>query len=163
VSTAGATQPGVGEGLAAGAAPRWQVNGVDSRSRCLGALGAGSLLAGTHKAIRVRAWRVCEPGTVRHRSDVVEYRVEQHAKQLKDRLAVLGIVTRSVTRGVEPSEKTNPREGTSPSGDNISDEWARRDSNARPLAPEDVVSAQASAKSLQGGPVTVPLRLAPLA
>src|SRR6185369_13989205 len=44
--------------------------------------------------------------------------------------------------------KTNPRESINSGGDNCSDEWARRDSNARPLAPEATVSAQASAKSL---------------
>ena len=49
-------------------------------------------------------------------------------QQLKERLAALGIVnrnaTRDATRDAEQAEKINPREGTDPSGDNSSDEWA---------------------------------------
>ena len=36
-------------------------------------------------------------GTVRHRSEVVEYRIEQHLEALKDRLGSVGFVTRNVT------------------------------------------------------------------
>jgi hypothetical protein len=36
-------------------------------------------------------------GEIRHRSEVVEYRVEQHRKQIGDRLLRLGIVTEKVT------------------------------------------------------------------
>jgi integrase len=74
-------------------------------------------------------------GTVRHRSEVVEYRVEQHLDALKDRLGMLGFVTRSVTaeavgRGCESPAPTEVDAGAE------LPEWARRDSNARPLAPE---------------------------
>jgi integrase len=43
-------------------------------------------------------------GTVRHRSEMVEYRVEQHFEQLVDRLRGLGMfVTGNVTAGEAPS------------------------------------------------------------
>jgi hypothetical protein len=61
-------------------------------------------------------------GSVRHRSEVVEYRLEQHAEALKDRLGALGFGTTIRTTAGQESEEFR--------------EWARRDSNARPLAPE---------------------------
>jgi hypothetical protein len=36
-------------------------------------------------------------GAVRHRSEVVDYRVEQHLEALKDRLGALAFVTRNDT------------------------------------------------------------------
>ena len=36
--------------------------------------------------------------SVRHRSKVVEFRIEQHENALKDRLGALGFVTRNATR-----------------------------------------------------------------
>ena len=50
-------------------------------------------------------------GSVRHRSEVVEYRVEQHLEALKDRLGAMGFVTRSVTRGGVGEEKEIPTSG----------------------------------------------------
>jgi hypothetical protein len=43
-------------------------------------------------------------GTVRHRSEVVEYRVEQHVDQLGDRLRALGFVTENVTAAARRAE-----------------------------------------------------------
>jgi hypothetical protein len=60
-------------------------------------------------------------GATRHRSDVVEYRVAQHLELLSHRLGRLGFVTGNVTE-IEAGKQVS--------------EWARRDSNARPLAPE---------------------------
>jgi hypothetical protein len=71
----------------------------------------------------------------RHRSSVVEYRLEQHLEQLGDRARRLGLETGKDTgrgAGVKSGTRTDTevREG-----DDVP-EWARRDSNARPLAPE---------------------------
>jgi integrase len=74
-------------------------------------------------------------GTVRHRSEVVEFRVEQHEKALKDRLGALGFVTRNVTREEVEAETETPADMDLQAGQEVP-EWARRDSNARPLAPE---------------------------
>ncbi len=75
-------------------------------------------------------------GTIRHRSPAVEYRVEQHAAVIGDRLARLGIVTRKDTRTPAPPETRPPRiEPTDDEAESY-DSWARRDSNPRPLAPE---------------------------
>jgi integrase len=46
-------------------------------------------------------------GTVRHRSEVVEFRLEQHLEALKDRLGQVGFVTRNVT--AERAGNGNPR------------------------------------------------------
>jgi hypothetical protein len=75
-------------------------------------------------------------GTVRHRSEVVEYRVEQHYERLGDQLRRIGFVIKSVIKSEEGPENNDPREHLSDGGENSWDEWARRDSNARPLAPE---------------------------
>ncbi len=74
-------------------------------------------------------------GSVRHRSEVVEYRIEQHFKRLGNQLVRLGLETTSgITKGTGAA--TEPPAITQ--GDAGADvpEWARRDSNARPLAPE---------------------------
>lgn len=49
-----------------------------------------------HRRARARPWRGCAGekdlrhlGMVRHRSEAVEYRIEQHAATLRDRLAAL--------------------------------------------------------------------------
>jgi hypothetical protein len=52
------------------------------------------------------------PGEVRHRSEVVEFRVEQHLERLSDRLQRLGLqgpfVTGNVTGGSPPSKRNPP-------------------------------------------------------
>jgi integrase len=75
-------------------------------------------------------------GSVRHRSEVVEYRVEQHYDRLGDQLIRLGFVTGNVTGGGLDAENEKTRASVTDGGDESSSEWARRDSNARPLAPE---------------------------
>jgi integrase len=75
-------------------------------------------------------------GTIRHRSEVVEYRVEQHAEKLRDRLQALGFGTTNDTAARAVAENNEPRHQLSDNEVNDSDEWARRDSNPRPLAPE---------------------------
>jgi hypothetical protein len=65
----------------------------------------------------------------------VEYRLEQHLEALKDRLGALGFVTRNVTREEAGQESETPAGMDLPAGEDVP-EWARRDSNARPLAPE---------------------------
>jgi len=74
-------------------------------------------------------------GSTRHRSDVVEYRVAQHLDKLADRLRKLGFVTGNVTGGVAMLETESPARTEVQAGNDVP-EWARRDSNARPLAPE---------------------------
>jgi integrase len=49
-------------------------------------------------------------GTVRHRSEVVEFRVEQHLEALKDRLGKVGFVTRNVTRDGVGDRNEQPRD-----------------------------------------------------
>jgi len=74
-------------------------------------------------------------GTTRHRSEVVEYRIEQHQEALKDRLGFLGSGTTKDTTGRAEGEDGTPASMDLPAGEGVP-EWARRDSNARPLAPE---------------------------
>ena len=74
--------------------------------------------------------------TFRHRSEVVEYRVEQHFEQLADRLRRLGFVTPNDTRTADGFENETPHASVSDGEAESLNEWARRDSNARPLAPE---------------------------
>jgi hypothetical protein len=56
---------------------------------------------------------------LRHRSDVVEYRVEQHAAKLGDRLTALrtlpegGFVTQNVTRPQDSGAEPNGEAGVS--------------------------------------------------
>jgi hypothetical protein len=74
-------------------------------------------------------------GAARHRSEVVEYRVEQHFERLGDQLRRLGfVITPDIKRGAEVDTE-NPASTEVPTG-KVLPEWARRDSNARPLAPE---------------------------
>jgi integrase len=74
-------------------------------------------------------------GSVRHRSEVVEYRVEQHFDRLGDQLIRLAPDTKIVTNlGVKPANEI-PASMDVQTGEEVP-EWARRDSNARPLAPE---------------------------
>ncbi|MEZ0334927.1 MAG: tyrosine-type recombinase/integrase, partial [Gemmatimonadales bacterium] len=74
-------------------------------------------------------------GTVRHRSEVVEYRVEQHFERLGDQLRRLGfVITPDIRRGTGMGIE-EPRGSKVQAGESVP-EWARRDSNARPLAPE---------------------------
>jgi integrase len=80
--------------------------------------------------------RVCAHlGAVRHRSEVVEFRIEQHLEALKDRLGNVGFVTRNVTAEGQGTGNENPATSELEAGEGLP-EWARRDSNARPLAPE---------------------------
>jgi hypothetical protein len=74
-------------------------------------------------------------GTVRHRSEMVEYLVEQHLEALRDRLGNVGFVTRKDTTKRAGHESETPASTEVPTGESLP-EWARRDSNARPLAPE---------------------------
>jgi hypothetical protein len=74
-------------------------------------------------------------GNVRHRSEVVEFRIEQYLEALKDRLGLVGFGTTIDT--TERAGQTNeaPAHTEMQAGEDVP-EWARRDSNARPLAPE---------------------------
>ena len=74
-------------------------------------------------------------GTSRHRAEVVEYRIEQHFERLGDQLRRLGLdITSVITERAVPETK-NPTDTEVQVGNEFP-EWARRDSNARPLAPE---------------------------
>ena len=74
-------------------------------------------------------------GTVRHRSQVVEFRAEQHFERLGDQLVRLGYdITSVIKTGAAGANKT-PAPTEVEAGEDLP-EWARRDSNARPLAPE---------------------------
>jgi len=79
-------------------------------------------------------------GTIRHRSEVVEYRVEQHRERLGDRLERLGLVgpsgTGKDTAAAAGLEKETPRDHESDSGVESWDAWAMRDLNPRPRACE---------------------------
>ena len=75
-------------------------------------------------------------GTVRHRAEAVEYRVEQHYQRLGDQLVLLAPDTVVDTAAAGEAENEKPRASVTDGGDESSSEWARRDSNARPLAPE---------------------------
>jgi integrase len=75
-------------------------------------------------------------GSVRHRAEVVEYRVEQHYERLGEALRRLGFVIKIVIKPDQAAENEHPREPLTAHGDQAWSEWARRDSNPRPLAPE---------------------------
>jgi hypothetical protein len=80
--------------------------------------------------------RVCAPlGSTRHRADEVEYRIAQRLQKLGERLRRLGVVTGNATGGEALLDTENPTATEVTAGDDLP-EWARRDSNARPLAPE---------------------------
>ena len=74
-------------------------------------------------------------GTVRHRSEVVEYRVEQHFERLGDQLVWLGFDIKTVIKEGTAAANETPAVTQGEAGEDVP-EWARRDSNARPLAPE---------------------------
>jgi hypothetical protein len=79
-------------------------------------------------------------GTLRHRSEVVEYRVEQHLERLGDRLQRLGLVgpsgTGDDTAPAAGPEKEAPRDHESDDGAKAWERWAMRGSNPRPRACE---------------------------
>ena len=72
---------------------------------------------------------------VRHRCEVVEFRLEQHLEALNDRLGLVGFDTTNDTAGRAGATNEEPRDTEVSTGEDLP-EWARRDSNARPLAPE---------------------------
>ena len=74
-------------------------------------------------------------GTFRHRSEVVEYRVEQHFERLGNQLIRLGFDTKIGTNPGRRDVSRTPAPTEVEAGAQVP-EWARRDSNARPLAPE---------------------------
>jgi hypothetical protein len=65
----------------------------------------------------------------------VEFRVEQHFERLGDQLRRLGFDIKSVITEAGQGAKEDPRDTEVQTGEDLP-EWARRDSNARPLAPE---------------------------
>jgi hypothetical protein len=74
-------------------------------------------------------------GATRHRSGEVEYRLEQHFDQLDDRVRRQEFVTGKDTGRGPGGRNEEPRDTEVSTGEDLP-EWARRDSNARPLAPE---------------------------
>jgi hypothetical protein len=74
-------------------------------------------------------------GTFCHRSEVVEYRVEQHFERLGNQLVRLGFDTKIGTNRQAGLGTESPAPTEVEAGDDLP-KWARRDSNARPLAPE---------------------------
>jgi hypothetical protein len=72
---------------------------------------------------------------VRHRSEVVEYRIEQHLEALKGRLGGEVFGTTIAHRRKDRGGNKTPAPTEAEARDQVP-EWARRDSNARPLAPE---------------------------
>ena len=75
-------------------------------------------------------------GTVRHRSDVVEFRIDQHLDALKDRLGWTSFVTGNDTAGQEPIEKGEAPPSVTFDEASLYDQSGRRDLNPGPLAPE---------------------------
>ncbi len=73
-------------------------------------------------------------GEIRHRSEVVEYRVLQHLEQVGERLRKLGIVTGNVTGAAPAGPTETPRDSTTVSGADASDQWAWVELNYRPHA-----------------------------
>ena len=78
--------------------------------------------------------------SVRHRSEIVEYQVEQHYDRLGDQLMRLGFVMNPVINPAPIEASETPISMDLQAGEDVP-EWARRDSNARPLAPEAVRAA----------------------
>jgi hypothetical protein len=74
-------------------------------------------------------------GTMRHRSEVVEYRIEQHAAALADHLARLGFATTIVTTGSEREGNEKPRVRETETGPDVTPS-GRGDLNPGPPAPE---------------------------
>lgn len=75
-------------------------------------------------------------GTLRHRSEVVEYRIDQHRETLRQRLLQLGLGTTLAPRPAPAPEIETPHPSLSDGEAWSSGECARDDSNVRPLAPE---------------------------
>jgi hypothetical protein len=79
-------------------------------------------------------------GAIRHRSEVVEYRVEQHLERIGDRLQRLGLAkasdTGKDTATAAGPEKEAPCGRATESGVESWEEWAMRDLNPRPRACE---------------------------
>ncbi len=81
-------------------------------------------------------------GTIRHRSEVVEFRIEQHLEALKDRLGRVGFVTRNAFyRGAGKGGKRNPREHRSAIGG--------RPSGVGPARLERATSCSGGKRSIQ--------------
>ena len=80
-------------------------------------------------------------GSIRHRSEVVEYRVEQPFERLGDQLVRLGFVINPVINPELERASETPASKDLQAGEDVP-EWARRRLptygrvNARPLAPE---------------------------
>jgi predicted nicotinamide N-methyase len=74
-------------------------------------------------------------GTMRHRSDVVEYRLEQHRDVLADRLSKLGFVTTVVTTECGREDNEEPRSRKAATGSDVTSS-GRGDLNPGPPAPE---------------------------
>jgi integrase len=79
-------------------------------------------------------------GAIRHRSEVVDFRVEQHFARLGDRLQRLGLAkasdTAKDTAATAGPEKKSPHDHESDGGVESWDAWAMRGSNPRPRACE---------------------------
>ncbi len=80
-------------------------------------------------------------GTFRHRSEVVEYRVEQHFERLGDQLIRLGFDTKTGTNPAEADRKRNPRSNRSRSGG--------RPSGVGPARLERATSCSGGKRSIQ--------------
>jgi hypothetical protein len=74
-------------------------------------------------------------GTMRHRSGVVEYRLEQHREMLADRLTKLGFVTTTVATDHEREGSEKPRRRKAATGPDVASS-GRGDLNPGPPAPE---------------------------
>ena len=94
----------------------------------------GASVDNSHQVRRAAITDQTRLGAIRHRSEVLEYRVEQHREAFKERLAALS-VTGSVTTTAKGRGSETPTSTEVQAGADVP-EWARRDSNARPLAPE---------------------------
>lgn len=85
-------------------------------------------------------------GQIRHRSDVVEYRVEQHLQRLGDRLQRLGFVRTSGagkdTADSPAVDMKKPRDHGSDDGAEPSDPWAWVELDYRPHAYQANVASQ---------------------
>jgi hypothetical protein len=74
-------------------------------------------------------------GTMRHRSEVVEYRLDHHREMLAERLARLRFVTTSVTMEAEREGSERPRGRKATTGSDVTAS-GRGDLNPGPPAPE---------------------------
>ncbi len=97
------------------------------------ASGSEAMLVETRKLLDRRVYS--HLGMIRHRSEVMEYRVEQHFERLGDQLRRLSSDTMIDTNREVRAAKESPAITQGDAGEEVP-EWARRDSNARPLAPE---------------------------